>query len=73
MENFLHDSKASGGPPPATLAEHLKCWRLKNVLKGVKVTDAQLAAVNLTPHKFHGDWNYTISPKKKSARQRSID
>ena len=38
--------------------------------KDVKVTDARLAAVNLTPHKFHGDWNYTISPKKKSARQR---
>jgi hypothetical protein len=26
--------------------------------KAIKVTDAQMAAVNLTPHSFHGDWNY---------------
>lgn len=26
----------------------------------VKVTDEQLAAVNLHPHTFHGEWNYTI-------------
>jgi hypothetical protein len=30
--------------------------------KGVKVSNAQLAAVNLSRHAFHGDWNYTISP-----------
>jgi len=29
---------------------------------GVQVTDAQLAAVNITRHAFHGDWNYTIAP-----------
>ena len=30
--------------------------------KGVEVTDDQLAAVNITRHQFHGDWNYTIIP-----------
>ena len=30
--------------------------------KGVKINDARLAAVNLMPHAFHGEWNYTISP-----------
>jgi transposase len=30
--------------------------------RGIKITDAQLAAINLTPAEFHGDWNYTISP-----------
>jgi hypothetical protein len=30
--------------------------------KGIKVTDAQLAAVNIARHDFHGDWNYTIRP-----------
>jgi Rhodopirellula transposase DDE domain len=30
--------------------------------KGVKISDAQFAAVNLRRHSFHGDWNYTISP-----------
>lgn len=30
--------------------------------RGVKVTDKQLAAVPLTPHDWHGTWNYTIRP-----------
>lgn len=30
---------------------------------GLKVSDAELAAVNLQPHEFHGDWNYTIRPR----------
>ncbi len=32
--------------------------------KNVKLTDEQMLAVNLKPDKFHGDWNYTISPRK---------
>lgn len=28
--------------------------------KGVKITDKQMAALPLTPHDFHGEWNYTI-------------
>lgn len=31
--------------------------------KGVKISDAELARVNLTRHAFHGDWNYTIAPR----------
>jgi Rhodopirellula transposase DDE domain len=40
--------------------------------KGVKVSDAQLAAVNLFRHSFHGDWNYTITPphRKNSLRRK---
>ena len=30
----------------------------------VKVSDQQLALVRLKPHDFHGDWNYTIAPRK---------
>jgi hypothetical protein len=30
--------------------------------KGIKVTDAELAAVNIARDEFHGDWNYTIHP-----------
>jgi hypothetical protein len=37
--------------------------------KGLKVSDAQLTAVNLSPHPFHGDWNYTISPNRKSSNR----
>ena len=28
----------------------------------IKVSDAQLAALHITPHAFHGEWNYTIAP-----------
>ena len=31
---------------------------------GVKVTDAELAAVPLSPHEWHGDWNYTLRPTR---------
>ena len=32
---------------------------------GIKVTDQELAAVNLIPADFHGEWNYTILPTPK--------
>lgn len=31
---------------------------------GRKVTDEEMQRVHLEPHKFHGDWNYTIQPKR---------
>ena len=36
--------------------------------KGIKVTDEQMAALFLARDKFHGDWNYTISPAGKSRK-----
>jgi hypothetical protein len=30
--------------------------------KGIKVTDQQLATINITRNTFHGDWNYTVTP-----------
>ena len=33
--------------------------------KGIKVTDAELATVNIARDQFHGDWNYTIHPQPK--------
>jgi len=36
--------------------------------KGLKVSDAQIAAVNIFPHAFHGEWNYTIAPIKKRSQ-----
>ena len=37
---------------------------------GIKVTDEQLAQVNLQRHGFHGDWNYTIQPTKRKKAPR---
>lgn len=36
--------------------------------KGVKVTDEQMARINLERHEFHGDWNYTIRPKRPKSK-----
>lgn len=30
--------------------------------KGIKISDADYQSVNLTPRKFHGEWNYIIKP-----------
>jgi hypothetical protein len=30
--------------------------------KGIKVSDAQFTAINISHHSFQGHWNYTISP-----------
>ena len=45
-------------PPPtrrraAQDTERYESW--------IKVSDEELAAVQLTPHTFHGDWNYTAA------------
>ena len=37
------------------------------VPQGVKITDTELAAVPLTPHDFHGEWNYTINAQTDPA------
>jgi Rhodopirellula transposase DDE domain len=31
---------------------------------GIEVTDEQMAKLNMKPANFHGEWNYTITPKK---------
>jgi transposase len=35
---------------------------------GVVLTDEQMAMVQLRPHKFHGEWNYTIRPKRSTRK-----
>jgi len=33
--------------------------------RGVKVTEQQMQAINITRDEFHGEWNYTISPNQR--------
>jgi hypothetical protein len=33
--------------------------------KGIKVTDQEMDAINITRDRFHGEWNYTISPNQQ--------
>ena len=32
--------------------------------QGVVVTDEQMAQVHSQPHRFHGEWNYTLRPTR---------
>jgi hypothetical protein len=33
--------------------------------KGVKVSEQEMNAINITRDEFYGDWNYTISPNQQ--------
>nr|WP_283245649.1 hypothetical protein [Acidiphilium multivorum] len=33
--------------------------------RGIKVSDAEMQAINISPNAFHGEWNYTIAPNQK--------
>ena len=42
----------------------VRCQLDENIYPaGIKVSHAEMDAVNLTRHDFHGEWNYTVSPK----------
>ena len=32
----------------------------------IKVADEELARLRLAPHPFHGEWNYTLSPRRRT-------
>ncbi|MGH2374011.1 MAG: ISAzo13-like element transposase-related protein, partial [Actinomycetota bacterium] len=34
---------------------------------GTKVSERELAAIRIEAHAFHGEWNYTISPRKQES------
>jgi hypothetical protein len=56
--NLINATKTNGGLT-------VKCVLDKKIYKtGGKVTDEEYGAINIKPHKFHGEWNYTISPAK---------
>ena len=41
----------------------VRCELDKNTYPaGIKVSDTEIEAVNITRHEFHGEWNYTVSP-----------
>lgn len=35
---------------------------------GLVITDEQMASLNLQRHRFHGDWNYTVHPRRARVR-----
>jgi hypothetical protein len=39
----------------------------RQYIKGRKISDKEMATLNLKPHRFHGDWNYEIHPRAAGA------
>lgn len=39
--------------------------------KGLEVSQEQMAQINIQRHEFHGDWNYTIRPRRKATKRES--
>ena len=37
--------------------------------KGIKVSDAEMASLNITRDTFHPEWNYTISPRNPNTKR----
>ena len=40
--------------------------------KAVVVKDEQMERIHLSPHEFHGGWNYTIRPTSASRSESSV-
>jgi DDE family transposase len=38
---------------------------------GRRISDEEMKRINLEPHRFHGDWNYTIRPHRTGVSRRS--
>jgi len=41
----------------------------RNYVKGIKVSDAQMAKIKIEHDEFHGEWNYTIRPRAKPKKK----
>jgi hypothetical protein len=64
------DKKTRSGPRPGSLGRvrggglSVKCRLDENdYAKGIKVSDTEMATLNLVQADFHGEWNYTIEPR----------
>jgi hypothetical protein len=52
---------------PGYLSRFPDATLLADLSAGIKVSDAEMDAINIHCHQFHGDWNYTIRPSKPLA------
>jgi hypothetical protein len=40
------------------------CQLDSNIYEGVKVSEEEMASLNVQPDSFHGEWNYTIAQRR---------
>jgi hypothetical protein len=55
--NLIGSAKIGGGKNVECVIDKRKYER------GIEVSDEEFDAVNIKPHKFHGEWNYTVMPR----------
>jgi hypothetical protein len=41
------------------------CLDRRTYRRGIKVSKKEMQALSIAPHDFHGEWNYTIVPKRR--------
>jgi hypothetical protein len=41
--------------------------------KGIKISKAEMAALELHPEGFHGEWNYTLKPRKGARPSKGVE
>jgi hypothetical protein len=44
-------------------------WDQGDYPKGIKITDAELAALPLVRHEWHPEWNYDVAPRHPEKEQ----
>jgi hypothetical protein len=42
------------------------CLDTTNYETGIEVTQEQMAMLRLTPDTYHGEWNYSIAPRRRA-------
>ncbi len=56
--NLIGSTRTEGGLKVRCMPDR------RNYPTKVVISDGQMHTINLTPHAFHGEWNYTICPKQ---------
>jgi hypothetical protein len=52
------------GTTTSTTGLTVRCELDENLYPaGIKISDAEMAKLNILPDPFHGNWNYTITPR----------
>jgi len=57
--NLIGSTSTKGG---LTVKAHLDTNQYDT---GIQVSAEEIARLRITPHDFHGEWNYTVKPKRK--------
>ena len=62
-----HETIANlNAPPPAKAGLKVTCELDQSVYpSGIKVSKKEMEEINLRRDAFHGEWNYTISPRSQ--------